>query len=70
MNSSDNLKNEKRGRGRGRPKTVNSNRRLDAVITSENHRMLEELAVKMGKSKSDIVRTSIELLYGMRKDSI
>lgn len=68
MNSLDNSKNEKRGRGRGRPKTVDSNCRLDAMITSENRRMLEEMATKMGKSKSDIVRTAIELFYGMRKD--
>ena len=68
MKSLDNLKNEKRGRGR--PKTVNGVRRLDAMITSENSRMLEEMAAKMGKSKSDIVRTAIELFYGMRKDSV
>lgn len=55
-------------RGRGRPKTVNSSCRLDVVVTPEERRMLEEMAVNMGKSKSDIVRTAINLFYGFRND--
>lgn len=57
-------------RGRGRPRKDDSGCRLDVMIGPEERKKLEEIAFKMGVSKSEIVRLAIDLLYGFRKDSM
>ena len=62
MNSLDNLKNEKRGRGRPR-KEIARDRFLGVRLTEDEADMLTHLEIEFDLSPSETVRKALRMYY-------